>query len=79
MRQAVPRGQFVGQPRVLDEAVLARRLDRPFVQAPGFHIPALDARELCRNQLGAVLEVLGTVFRPCLQQLAVSRESREIF
>ena len=61
------RGRFVGDRFVVDEAAVARRADRRFVQALGLLAIAVDPRELRGDERRPVLEVLRAAPGPDLQ------------
>src|SRR5229473_5096012 len=58
------RGQLMGQALVLDEAVLARRVDGLFVEALRIQFPPFQTRELGANQCRPVCERCRTVVCP---------------
>src|SRR5882672_9833887 len=63
-RRVEARGQLMGQALVLDEAVLARRVDGLFVEALGVQFPLFQTRELGANQCRPVCERCRTVVCP---------------
>ena len=70
-RQAVLRSQFMGQALVLDEAVLARQMDRLLIQTQGVGVSLFDAGDLGRYQRVLVGECRGIIFGPFAQLLLV--------
>jgi hypothetical protein len=65
------RSQLIGEGLVMDEFVRARGLDRRFIQVLGIQFSAFDPGNLCADQRGTTLEVLGTVRRPATKLLLV--------
>jgi len=63
-RRVKARGQLMSQALVLDEAVLARRVDGLFVEALRIQFPPFQTRELGANQCRAVCERCRTVICP---------------
>ena len=63
-RQVVLRSQFVGQALVLNEAVLARRMDSLLVQTQGIGVSLFDAGNLRQYQRVLVSERRRIVFGP---------------
>src|SRR6202011_5650006 len=60
-RRVEARGQLMGQALVLDEAVLARRVDGLFVEALGVQFPRFQTRELGATHSRPVLHMRRTV------------------
>src|SRR6202171_6807640 len=56
VRQAVLRRQFVGQPLVLNEAVLTRQMDCLLVKPQGIGVSLIEAGDLSRHQSVLVAE-----------------------
>ncbi len=69
--------ELAGQGHVLDEAVLAGRLERLLVGAEGLVLTARDARQLREGQPLGGAEVLRAVARPLRQLLVVPLELLE--
>src|SRR6202051_4171092 len=63
-RPVEARGQLMAQALVLNEAVLARRMDGLFVEALRVQFPPFQTRELCANQCRPVCERCRTVVCP---------------
>src|SRR5260370_37712873 len=63
-RRVEARGQLIDQALVLDEAVLARRVDGLFVEALGVQFPLFQTRELGANQCRPVCKRCRTVVCP---------------
>ena len=70
-RQAVLRRQFVGQAFVLNEAVLARRMDSLLIQTQGIGVSLFDAGDLGQYQRVLVGERRRIVFGPLAQLFPV--------
>jgi hypothetical protein len=73
-RRVEPRGAFVGEALVLEEAVLARQPHGLCIEAHGLEITAVDARDLGGVQRRWAREILGAVLRPQRQLLLVGDE-----
>src|SRR5271166_3727752 len=63
-RRIEARGQLMSQALILDEAVLARRMNGAFVEALGIQFPLFQPRELSTNQRRPVFERCRTVVSP---------------
>ena len=74
LRQAVLRRQFVGEALVLNEAVLARQMDRLLIQTQCVGVPFFDAGDLGQNQRVLVGESRWVVFGPLAQLFLVRRQ-----
>ena len=70
-RQVVLRRQFVGESLVLDEAVLARRMDSLLVETQGIGVSLFDAGDLGQYQRVLVGEGGWIVFGPLAQLFPV--------
>ena len=62
----------------MNEAIVAGRADRLFVEALGIELAALDPRDLGADQRGAVLEILRAILRPDLQLPVMRSDSVEV-
>ncbi len=74
VRQAVLRRQFVGQPLVLNEAVLTRQMDCLLVKLQGIGVSLIEAGDLSRHQSVLVAEGRWIVVGPLAQLLPVRRQ-----
>ena len=73
-RQVEPRGHLMGQRLVLDEAVLASRLNGLLVQLHRIDVASFDAGDLGRHQRVLVGERRWIVFGPLAQLFPVRRQ-----
>src|SRR5712671_5877023 len=73
-RREEPRGQLMGQALVLDEAVLASRLNGLLVQTHGVGVPPFEARDLGQHQRVLVGESRWIVVGPFAQLFTVRRQ-----
>ena len=73
-RQVEPRGHLMGQRFVLDEAVLASRLNGLLVQTHRVDVAAFDAGDLSQHQHVLVGERRRIVFGPLAQLFPVRRQ-----
>ena len=57
-------GELVGDPFILDEAILTRQADRLFVKVLSVEFSVFEARDLGINQGDAIFKILRTVSCP---------------
>jgi hypothetical protein len=60
-RRVKARGELVGDPFILDEAILTRQADRLFVKVLSVKFSVFKARDLGPNQGNAIFKILRTV------------------
>src|SRR4029077_6400684 len=77
-RRIEPRGELVGDPFILDEAVLTRQADGLFVKVDCIERAAFDAGALRTDQRNAVLEILRAIRRPYLELSVVRDQSLDM-
>src|SRR6202171_4087522 len=68
------RSKLVGEPLILDEAILASRLNGLFVQTHGIGVSSFKARDLGRHQCVLVAEGRWIVVGPLAQLFKVRRQ-----
>src|SRR3984885_8248589 len=70
--------KLVGERLVVNEAVRASRADCLFVEPLGLDLAAFEARDLCGDQRGAVIEIFGAVLGPFLDLTLVGSQSLQV-